>query len=726
MKQTLTVLTLAVAASAHVASLQATPSSGDIGKLPRTRTLDALVVRGAPQPLAPSTTTGSRLALPPLQSPASLYSIDAAAMQTRGLHTVDKAAESLPGVSTGGSPSNPSSYSMRGFTDTQVTILHNGLYLGPSNMTNRPQATFNLQSVEVLKGPASVIHGQGAIGGAVNVINKVPSFGPARYEAMIGIAGFAGRQWGIGAGGGLGDTLAYRADVSRLSTDGYVRGGGASALNATFSLLWQPREDFSAQLSVDYANDKPSTYYGAPLLPAAHARRPLSGLLSTPKDETVDAAMRFNNYNVADADVASHHIWPQLQLKWNLAEGVTLRNLGYYFRASRRWLNAESYRYDPGSGHIARDRFFVFHEQRLWGNQTSVTVQRPLGGLRHRWVAGIDYSRLDFVRDRGFPAGDSVDAYAPGPSGSFGERVGRSSPTAWRNLAVFMEDALDLTDRLKLVTGARYEQLDLDRRNYAPDGSFQAATSFARRYRPANARLGLVYALSPQLMSYVSFNTGSDPVGANIFVVNANEDFGLSRSRQVEAGLKFATPDERFGGTLALYGIRRENLLTATRQGALRNIGAQTSRGLELSVDAQPTPHWHLGANYAYTDARYETFIDSNSLLDASGNRPANVPRSVLNAWSRVHAIGGLPLEAGLGLRHVGSRYGNTANTLKLASYLLASASLSYRLADAVTLSLHGDNLTNETYVKWADIYNPGQVILGEPRNFTLRLHATF
>lgn len=127
-------------------------------------TLDQVVVSGRLRSLEQFTPTGSRLNLSARDTPGTLDAINAAAIDARGLRSVEKAAESLPGVSTGGSPGNPATFSMRGFTDGQITILHNGLYLGPSNMTNRPQNTFNLQSVEVLKGPASVIYGQGAVG----------------------------------------------------------------------------------------------------------------------------------------------------------------------------------------------------------------------------------------------------------------------------------------------------------------------------------------------------------------------------------------------------------------------------------------------------------------------------------------------------------------------------------------------------------------------------------
>ncbi|MBB5862861.1 TonB-dependent receptor [Xanthomonas sp. 3058] len=689
------------------------------------RTLDAITVQ-ADAPAMPFLPTAGRLGLSPAQTPATLDAIDAEAMQARGLQSVEQAVTTLPGITSGGSPGNLSSLSMRGFSGGQITMLHNGLYLGPSSMTTRPQNSFNLQSVEVLKGPASVIYGQGAIGGAVNVIDKQPVFDTPRYDLLAGVSRFGGREAGLGGGGRLDDTLAYRADISRVSSDGFVHAAGSDTLDLSAALLWRPSATLRAQLSVDYANDHPSTYFGTPLLPADAARAPLHDALRSADGRVVDAALRRNNYNVVDADIASRQLWPQAWLEWSPSQAIRVRSLLYAFDASRRWINAENYAYNASSGRIDRDRFFVFHRQHLWGNQTSATIDQPVGGHANRLVVGLDYNRMHFVRERGFPDGDSVDADTLGPSGLFGERQPRRSPTRWTNTALFVEDALDLDAQLKLVLGGRWESLDLDRRNFTADGQFQAATSFSRRYRPNNARVGLVYALTPALTPYLSYTTGSDPPGSNILLVNAGEDFGLSTSRQYEAGVKAARSDQRASATLALYDIRRDNILSLTAQDVLSNIGSQTSRGVELSASAKLTEQWAVDANVAYTDARYRDFIDSSTGTDVSGNRPPNVPRTVFNLWTHLDAVGALPLELGLGLHGVGTRYGDNANTLQLERYVLTDVYATYRLTPALALSLRADNLFDKRYVQWADISYPQQVMLGQPRSYALSLRGTF
>jgi len=669
--------------------------------------------------------TGSRLNLSIRETPATLDRIGADEMLTRGFRTVEEATDSLPGIISGGSPGNPTLFSMRGFSGEQITILHNGLYLGPANMINRPGNTFNVASIDVLKGPASVLYGQGAVGGAVNIVNKSPDFGGDKGQALASYGDFSTLSLGIGGNKVLSDTLAGRLDVSYHRSDGYVDDTGPHSFNATGALLFRPSNELSIELSVDYLRDRLPTYYGTPLITPSAASDPITGILSAPGGRVVDRRTRFVNYNVADSRANSWQVWPRLTLNWSPSDTVTISNTAYYFHADREWINAETFSFNSGTGRVDRDRFFVFHNQDLAGDQGSATFSHKLGGMTNKLVVGFDYSHLDFIRSRGFPDGDSVDLLNP-TRGLFGPLDRRVSPTRWDQIALFAEDALDITPKLKLVTGLRAERLYLTRENFNLDGSFSAGTSFRRTYKPFNWRAGLVYNLTPAVTAYTSFSTGQDPVGANIFLVNAGQNFNLSHSRQVEAGLKADLLGGRGSVTLAAYDIERRNILTQIAIDTVSNVGRQRSRGVELSGEARLTKTWALTASGTFTDAKYADFTDPNYGVTASGNRPPNVPMWTANIWTSVQRIAGLPLEAGGGVKYVGKRYGNTANDLVLKPYATGIVYATYAISPRLSLTGRINNLWNKTFVQWADIYYPGQVMLGEPRRFEVSALARF
>jgi len=704
---------------------------------PTVAQLDTVTVTAAKlRSLEQFTPTGSRLGLSAQELPATLEVIDNDEMLGRGFNNVQQAADSQAGVTSGGSPGDQSQFSMRGFTGNQITVLRNGLYIGPSNMTTRDQNAFNVGSVEILKGPSSVLYGQGAVAGAVNVVDKAPSFGPAQVEALASAGSFGSTNVGVGGTTHFGDTFAVRADVSRTATQGYVPHDPSNTTEATVTALWKPLSTLDVQLTIDWLEDNPSTYYGTPLVPSSFATQSLTGVISSSAGQALDRRMQFVNYNVSDADIHSAQYWPQLLLKWTPFENVTVQNFTYYFHARRRWQDAETYTFSTvdlngnplASPQINRDRFYVFHDQNLIGDQGSASYKGTLLGLPTTAVAGFEYSHLNFDRVRGFPDNDLVDPFNPsaglfGPLLQPGERVPRDSPTRWNDYAAFLENVLDLPGSLELVTGVRYDRLDLDRSNFNTQG-VQLANGFSQDYSSTNWRAGLVYNVNDYLTPYVSWTTGKDPPGSNnIFLVNAPEGkFALSSSHQVEVGVKARTPDNRADMTVALYDIKKSNLLVQTGEEAQANA-SQTSKGVELTTNFKPVRDWTVSANASYTDSVYTAFTDPLTGSSYSDVQPANIPRWTANVWTSWRNIGGFPLEVGGGVRYIGNRPGNTSNTLILQDYTLFNAYASYEVKPGILVTGRGNNLSNKTYAQWADIFYPTQLILGQPRYWEIGVY---
>lgn len=659
--------------------------------------------------------TASRLNLSVRQTPATIDQITSAEILTRGFRTVEEATDSLPGVISGGSPGDPALFSLRGFSGDEVTILHNGIYVGPGDMVNRPGNTFNIASIDVLQGPASVLYGQGAVGGAVNIVGKHPDFRHDSFQALGSYGTFETVSTGFGGNKVLGDSWAVQGDASYHRTGGYVRDAPSDSLNLTGAIAYKPTDALSVELSMDFLKDNLSPYYGTPLVPASYGTDPIKGVLSNTDGFVVDKRMRDISYNVADHKTHSTQYWPKLVLNWSPNSWMTVSNTAYYFHANRRWINAEQYVFNSTTKLIDRDRFFVFHRQDIEGDQLSVSFNTPVFGLENKAVLGADYSHLNFRRARGFPDGDSVDPLNPNP-GLFGPIQERVSPTRWDTGSIFGEDVLTIAKGVHLVTGVRAERIYLTRENYNVDGSFNAATSFDRTYKLFNWRAGLTYDLTRSTTAYVAYSTGKDPVNSNIFLVNAGENFPLSSARQFEAGIKTDLAGGRGSLTLALYDIKRKNLLTQIAIDVVSNVGEQTSRGIEFSGQYKVTHNWTVIGSATYTDAKYQNFVDPNYGVNASGNRPANVPDFTGNVWTSFQHVLGLPLEIGGGVKYVGNRFGNTSNTLRLKDYATGIVYATYSIQKGIDLTLRVNNVWNKNFVQWADIFYPAQVQLGEPR----------
>jgi iron complex outermembrane receptor protein len=690
--------------------------------------------------------TGSRLGLSVIETPATVELIDSSVMRARGYQSVADAVKSLPGVVSGESPAAPSTFSMRGFTRGQITVLRDGIWLGPANMVMRPQNTFNLERIEVLRGPASAVHGQGVVGGTINTVVRKATDAPQPLELMGSFGRFNTYQLGVGGGGSLSDSAWYRIDVSQYGSDGYVDRMDPESLNATASLLWRPTDNVDVEFQADFLDDSVADYWGTPLVPRSFASSPLTDVVSTASGETVDEQARFKNFNVTDSRAVSDQMLLRADLTWRPSENVELKNTTYTFDADRDWLNAEGYVFCTAIVDVCTQLdviqryygyFFVTHDQDLVGNRFTATVDSNISGRENRLLAGVELTDLDFVRSRGFRRGipqvpgDAVDPSNPIP-GVYGPRELRGvSPTTIDTKAVFLEDAFDATDRLTFVGALRYEELDLVRENFNAMGALEES-SFSRDFDWISWRLGAVYRLKDDLSVYAQYSDAKDPVNSNIFLVNSGENLDLTDAEQWEVGVKGSWAEGQTQATIAYFQIQRDDVLEQIGVDSASNIGGRDSDGIEVSATFQPTDQWRIGANAAHTNAE---FTRSTNFVTFAGNTPPNVPELTASLWTAFAGIGGMPLEIGGSIRYIDERFGDNANNVVLGSYSLLDLFASWN-TENYRITARINNATDETYVPWSDVFylqqnDPGflyanQILLGSPRTFEIGVEFEF
>ncbi|WP_234908129.1 TonB-dependent siderophore receptor, partial [Ensifer canadensis] len=630
--------------------------------------LEAIVVKGdrdAGGPVegyvAKSSRTASKTGTPLLETQQSVSVITHDEIEAQGAQTVGQALNYTPGVLGQPFGTDPrfDAPIIRGFDGRQVQFL-NGLRM--MRTAGAPAfEIYGLENIDVLRGPASVMYGQGNPGGIINMISKKPVF---ENFGEVGVQG--GSYETIGGFFDFGGTLGEQSDFAfRLTGLGKNAAAQVDELDndryfIAPALTWQPDEDTKLTILASVQHDNPSTPSGLPpqyTLNATDFRLPRDFYVG---NESFDRSSR------------------------------TLANLGYEFehRLSESWIFRQSFRYSDfnwdyqslgmstlglaADGRTLR-RNATFQDEAL----NTVNIDNNLqgefstGDVDHTLLFGLDYRHFgNNVRTRFYQA-TPLDVRSP----SYGEPIRLIAPTLdttvdseLSQLGVYVQDELALGG-WRATLGFRQ------------DWTSSAGTSLnglTRVSRPLDqddhelaGRAGLSYIFDNGIAPYVSYSSSFEPV------IGARPDgrpFEPTSGEQVELGVKYEPTDWNGFFTAAAYDLKQKNVLR-TIAGISSQIGEVNVRGLELEAVASITQGLDLRASYTYTDARIASGADD-------GNRVENVPEHMASLWANYTFQEGTALEGlgiGAGVRYVGQRYGNSANTFNLDSVVLADFALSFK-----------------------------------------------
>ncbi|TRO44576.1 TonB-dependent receptor [Pseudomonas sp. ALS1279] len=653
------------------------------------------------------TTSGSRLELSALQTPASTSSLSGAEIRGRNNLTVQDAVTRTPGISSIGTPGNGgTALSARGFSGHASTMqLYDGTrqYIGAGTVTF-PVDTWSLERIDVLRGPASVLYGEGATGAVINVVPKKPFAGEIRNHLRLGYGSDDRRQAALDSGGSLSEALSYRFNLNQQASNGWVDRGDSESLALSAALRWDASDDLSFTLSHDYGDQSPERYFGTPLVGGQYRE-----------------SIRDRNYNVANADIRYNDQITRLSTDWRINDALNASNQLYYIKTQRYWRNTEAYRWQPGDT-VERSEFYeIKHTQEQVGDRQTFTLDHALFGLDSRTLVGVDYNRIHFARQHDFASSfsDSVPL-----AGSGGGQYQSTDPRGYgpreRNLArqfsLFAENRTQLSERLSLVTGVRRDQVHIQRDDLLSDSRVDRSLS------GGNWRAGLVFALTPDLSLYGQYATSTEGVNNLLTLSPSQQQFDLSKARQSEIGLKQMFWNGQGEWTLAAYHIVKKKLLSReTPTSPTEQIGQQSSDGLEATLELALGQGWQVSANVAFVRAEYDDFVEGGG--DRSGNRPTNVPKRTANLWLN-KALGG-GMDAGIGARYVDARYADTANTAKVPGYTVVDATIGWQALPDVRLGLELNNLFDRQYATSASS-DGEQWYLGAPRSFFVTADYSF
>ncbi|WP_428509323.1 TonB-dependent receptor [Roseateles sp.] len=694
----------AAALASCAAVAQTRPPAAD-AEAPTPISLRTVQIQGQAQRSVLQTpqSTASRLGLSPLETAASVEVLEVDRLRARGDASVAELVSRSTGLAALGSPGSGSTYSSRGFSgNDSVAQAEDGLRMATASGTQSgPADSFGYERIEILRGPASVLYGDGAIGGLINLVRKAPGR-EARSELTAGLGTDGEYRLGLGLGRPLGEQLGLRLDALAKGGDGFVARGQHRNRKLMSMLRWQATPDLRLDLSLDIHRDSPSAYYGAPL-----------------KNGQLWAELRGENYNISDAIWRMDQERARARLDWRLSEGLAARVVAYRFEADRRWQNLEEYALSADAQTVRRSGYLgIAHELRQNGLRAELLGQGGQGG-RLNWSLGAERMDLRFQHANDLYEYKTVTSvplhgFDPGRYIAAAELLPRNRSQT-EQLALFAEADWQPLDGWHVSAGLRRDRSEVERQILSPKPD-----AWSGRFTPTAWRLGTVWQLNPAQSLYGQLSSGTDPVGTIATLSKASANLRLTEGRQAEVGFKQAGAELEWSA--ALFQIAKTHILTPDPKNPRESVqgGRLRSRGLELGLAWTPAPGWRVDANTSLLRARYTELFDSAG-LSLAGKRPPNVAERLANLWlSRQQG----DFDLGAGLRHVGQRSTNTANTQSLPGYTVLDASLGWRFSRQGALRLQLRNLGDRLYA--SSTYTANQAMLGKPRSADLVLDYRF
>ncbi len=657
-------------------------------------------------------TTGSRLDLTLLETPASLSVLDGDVIRARGDMTIIDAQSRAVGITNVGNPGNGgTALAARGFAGQgSVLQLIDGVRLFPvAGTITFPADPWMVERIDILNGPASVLYGQGALGAAVNVIMRKPNPDQIGIDGEIGYGSQSTFHAAAGVGGPLNEQISFRLDASYRRSNGYVDRGDSHSLALSGTLRWTPTETLALTLRNDYGDIHPMKYFGTPLL-----------------DGKLDTSIRDRNFNVADAVMWSEDNRTTFQIDWSPSEAITVSNQVYRLTSKRMWMNLEGY-YNSAPGDPAEiyrtDNYGIKHDQTQWGDQGSITFKTPLSdNISNDLVVGFDVNSIKLTYSHDFNGDvqeDFLDPFNFVP-GNYLVTVGITPQyrTRTNEYAFFAEDRLKLSEQFSIVAGIRNEHNKVKRYTIGATADTQV---FEKTLDNTTWRVGAVYQPTKAISLYAQYSTGVDPLGTLTTYSGGQVQFSHATGNQVEVGAKASFLDGRGTATVAAYRIVKNGLLSQhTINDPIEQVGQRSSQGIEATISLDLVGGFGIDANGTILDAKFDDFISGTT--NYNGKTPPNAAEEAANLWLRWDATS--QIQARAGLRYVDPTYSDNRNEHRIPGYATVDATLSYAITPNIALDVHAYNLLDKDYA--VTTYSDDQWILGRPQSFDVSLRASF
>ncbi|MEG5235106.1 TonB-dependent receptor [Microcoleus sp. AT9b-C3] len=633
----------------------------------------------------PNASSATRTDTPIRDIPQSIQVVPQEVIEDQQVVRLEEALRNVSGVTYSGNiTGRGSTFGIRGFDN--APILRDG-FRQYGSFGTIPEVA-NLDRVEVLKGPASILYGEIQPGGLINLVSKQPLSEPF-YEAelQLGSRNFVSPRFDISGPLTSDGNLLYRLNGLYQTTEnfrGYEQNDERLFIAPT--LAWRIGDRTDLTVSLEYTDDKRDPDDGFPVRGNRIVDVPRDRISGEPGD--ILGTQYFN---------VGYNFEHRFSDNWKLRNAFRYSSYNYDYNVI-----ALPFDFDDETGSVTRFWASQDGQNKNYALQTNFVGEFATGSVEHTLIFGADISYSD---ERIYSVGDFVTpiplnifnpVYGQFPKPDEGTLAGfGGNDVETSRYGFYVQDQISILENLKLLAGLRYDTAEQTNR-VIPGTSNPDASETTQTYDDFTPRVGIVYQPIPELSLYASYSRSFNPGSATTSGGGLIEP---ETGSGYEVGVKAELLDRRLLATLAYFDIKKQNVAVTDPNNPLFSIasGEQRSRGVELDVAGQILPGWNVIAAYAYTDAEVTADTD-RSLV---GNRLFNVPKHSASLWTTYEIQSGdlQGLGFGVGFNFLGERQGDLANSFQASSYFVTNAAVFYQ-RDNWRAAINVKNLFNIDYIE--------------------------
>jgi catecholate siderophore receptor len=630
--------------------------------------------------------------------PQAVSVITADLIEDQHMRSMADVARYVPGFTMGQGEGHRDAPTLRGNSSTADFFVD-----GIRDDVQYFRDLYNAERIEVLKGPNAMIFGRGGGGGVINRVTKLAD-GEHHGEIAVLAGTDANRRISGDLGEAVNDTLALRLTAMYEDSESYrdfleiERYGANPSMALTFS------DRTRLVLSYEHLSDDRTVDRGVP----SRSGRPLD----------IDESTFFGNpalsFSEAKVNLAT------AVLEHELSDTLQLRNRAQYGDYDKYYQNVYPNSAVNAAGNVTLDAYQSGTQRENLFNQTDLIWRTSTGSIAHTVLAGVELGRQDtrnFRNNSTFattPAAivaitSPVTAAVPAfnvPNQNNDVEVGIT--------AFYLQDQIELSRRLQLVAGVRFDQFDVELDNHLNGARFERDDDFV------SPRAGLIFRPADPVSLYASYSVSYLPSSGDQFNSLDATSAALEPEEfeNIEVGVKWDALS-RLALTAAVYQLDRTNTRApGPTPGTIVLTGEQRSEGFELGASGAISDDWEFIAGYAYQEAQ----ITRATSAAPRGRDVALVPRHQLSVWNTYRFTP--KWRVGLGVIHQDEVYASISNAVTLPSFTRVDGAVFFSPSERFEVQLNLENLLDEEYFGTA--HNDNNITPGAPTSASLRVAARF